>query len=150
MLRRPLVYFLLLFPAFSVDAQESPQALQEAFLDAIRVGDIDALAALYAEDAASFPIGEMVGHGRDGVRSAWGPFLEAYDVTAFEIKDSHVEIIEDSAVAWGQWTLTAVPTGRGERIDIEGRFMDMAKKIDGKWRYVVHHASAPLWAEEGH
>ena len=47
------------------------------------------------------------------------------------------------------WTMTIVPKDGGEAITMEGRYMDMAKKIDGKWRYVVDHASAPLPAEEG-
>jgi hypothetical protein len=37
-----------------------------------------------------------------------------------------------------------VPKAGGDPVTLEGRFLEVARKIGGKWYYVVDHASAPL------
>ena len=50
----------------------------------------------------------------------------------------------DTSVAWGRWTQKMTPKSGGDPVSMEGRFTPVAKKIGGKWYYVVDHASAPL------
>ena len=40
-----------------------------------------------------------------------------------------------------------VPKGGGDEMVLEGRFADAATKIDGKWQYVMDHASMPMASE---
>ena len=35
-----------------------------------------------------------------------------------------------------------------EAVEMRGRYMDVAKNIDGSWLYIADHASMPLPAEE--
>lgn len=63
---------LVLTPVFSVAAQDSPKALQQAFVTAATSGDVDAMAALYTEDATNYPIeGALAANGQAGVRASW-------------------------------------------------------------------------------
>jgi uncharacterized protein (TIGR02246 family) len=135
--------FAFLLAASPLAAQETPEALQQAFLDAVRAGDAAAVAALYAEDAVSYPMGVSDVHGPDGVREDWESFFEAFTVNDI-ILDGHSEVLGDTALAWGLWKMIYSPKEGGEAEIMDGRFTDIAKKIDGRWRYVVDHASLPL------
>lgn len=125
-------------------AQETPKALQEAFLDAVSVGDADAVAALYSDDTVYYPIGSMEALGKEGVKADWGPFFDTYDVVSLELIDPQEEVLGDVAVAWGLWSMTFAPKAGGASVTMAGRFIDMSKKVDGRWRYAVDHVSVPL------
>ena len=127
-----------------LQAQATPEALQDAFFAALTAGDLDALADLYSSDAQLYPVTVMSAQGKDGVRVDWGPFLEAYTITEIEAFQQDEEIFGDTAVAWGLWAMTFVPKDGGDPSIIETRFMDISKKIDEKWYYVVDHASVPF------
>jgi len=140
---------LMFLPVWSlVFANDSPQALQEAFMTALRAGDADGLAACYSADATNFPVDSLAGVGPDSVRASWGGFFDAYRVTDARLSDQHSEELGDTAVAWGLFTIVAEPVGGGDPIEMRGRYMDVAKSIDGQWLYVADHASMPLPAQE--
>ncbi len=42
-------------------ANESPQALQDAFMAALKANDVQGLADCYTGDAVNFPVGTLVG-----------------------------------------------------------------------------------------
>lgn len=130
--------------ASPLHAQESPQALQAAFVAAVKAGDVEALASLYTADAQTFPVTSMVASGRDGVREDWGPFLAENAVTDFAVTQQGSQAVGDVAVAWGLWTMTFVPKKGGDPVTMEGRFTDLSKKVGGKWYFLVDHASVPL------
>ena len=52
------------------------------------------------------------------------------------------------AVAWGLFTIMAEPAEGGDAVEMKGRYMDVARSMDGTWLYVVDHASMPLPAPE--
>jgi len=128
----------------SAQAFDSPQALQDGFLDAMRAGDVDGMAACYAADATNFGLDTMVGTGPDAVRADWSKFFKNFTVTAVTLSDKHREISGDLSAAWGMFSLTATPIGGGEPMVMEGRYTDVSKNFDGNWLYVADHASVPL------
>jgi len=128
----------------SAQAFDSPQALQDGFLDAMRAGDVDGMAACYAADATNFGLDTMVGTGPDAVRADWSKFFKNFTVTAVTLSDKHREISGDLSSAWGLFTLTATPVGGGEPMVMSGRYTDVSKNFNGKWLYVADHASVPL------
>ena len=65
---RKLFWSALLVTAPSF-AQESPEALQEAFMAALRAGDADGIAECYAEDADNFTLDTLKGIGPDSALS---------------------------------------------------------------------------------
>lgn len=147
---KKLIPILTLLAVFSspVLGNDSPEALQNAFVQGMEANDADALAACYTEDAVSFAVDVMFGTGRDFVRNSWNSFFETYTVKKLSLSNTHMESVGDAAVAWGLFTMLVEPTGGGELIEMQGRFMDVAKKVDGNWLYVADHASMPLPAGE--
>ncbi len=145
---KPLVLCLTLALCHSALAFESPQALQDAFMAAMRANDVDGMAACYTADATTFAPDTMMAVGPDGVRASWGGLFKNFHITRAELTERHMEISGDLAVAWGLYTMTAEPLAGGEAMEMKGRYMDAARKIDGEWLYIADHASMPLPAEE--
>ena len=123
-------------------AQESPKALQDAFVAAVVAEDAGALAALYTEDADSYDPSGAVQKGRNEIAATWQAFFDVYDgfSAALMQKGEHA-LSKSSHAAWGLWTMAAMPTGGGEETVWNGRFLDVSVKTPEGWRYIVDHAS---------
>ena len=145
---RTALILTLLAGSIHASAQESPQALQEAFMDAMRAHDADAMAALYTPDAVNFPLDRLVGTGPASARESWSGFFGNYRVLEAELREGHLETHGDTAIAWGLFRVLAEPRSGGEAVEMLGRYMDVARDVDGRWLYVADHASMPLPAEE--
>lgn len=144
MYRKTAVLLMLSFLATGAAAFESPQALQDAFLAALRANDVDGLAACYADDATNFTVDRMIGTGPESARDSWGGFFERYEVLEAELSEQHLVESGDLAAAWGLFTITARPRTGGEPVVMQGRYMDVARPIDGRWLYIADHASVPV------
>jgi len=125
-------------------AFESPQALQDAFVAAMRANDLEGLAACYTADATTFMPDTMMGVGPEAVRSSWGAVFKDFRITSVSLSESHMEVSGDLAVAWGLYSMTAEPLAGGETMLMQGRYMDAARNVDGQWLYIADHASMPL------
>jgi len=141
----PLMVLIVCNNALGFD---SPQALQDAFVAAMRANDVEGLAACYTADATNFTPTIMAGIGPDSVRASWGVFFERYQITSADLTDQQMLVSGDLAVAWGLFRMMAKPVGGGETIELNGRFMDVARNFDGNWLYIADHASMPLPAAE--
>lgn len=122
---------------------DSPLALQETFMAAMRANDADAMAVLYTADATNFPVDSMAGVGPDSVRSAWGGFFANYRVIDARLTEKHMEVMGDTAVAWGLFKLMVEPVAGGDPFEMTGRYMDVARNFEGEWMYIADHASVP-------
>ena len=141
---KPVAFLALSLLTNTALAFDSPQALQDAFMDALRANDAEGLSECYAADARSFPVDDMAGVGPDFVRASWNGFFARYSVIEVDVIDVHLEESGDIAASWGQFSMTVEPVGGGEPVLMQGRFTDVAKRIDGDWLYVADHASLPL------
>ena len=130
-----------------LEANNSSEALQEAFLAALRANDPAALAACYTEKAVNFPVDSLVGIGPDSVHESWNGFFSAFKVVDASLSQTHMETHGDTAIAWGLFTIVARPAAGGEAVEMNGRYMDVARNFDGHWLYVADHASMPLPSE---
>ena len=79
---------------------------------------------------------------------SWSGFFAAFKVVDANLSETHLETHGDTAVAWGLFTIIAEPVEGGEAVEMVGRYMDVARSIDGTWLYVADHASMPLPAPE--
>jgi ketosteroid isomerase-like protein len=145
---RIMTLILTLALAGTSQANDSPEALQDAFMAGILAQDADAIAACYADDAVNFTLDSMMGIGPDSARRSWGGFFEGFDVQSAELSETHLEVHGDTAIAWGLFLIVAVPRAGGEPVEFRGRYMDVARNINGRWLYVADHASMPLPAPE--
>lgn len=128
----------------AASAEDGINEIGEAFVAAMKAGDIDAVAELYALDAVSYPPDQMVATGREEIRASWGGLLNTFEVQELILSDAHHETCGDVSAAWGKFEMVLVPKEGGDPVVMEGRFADVARRVDGKWQYVMDHASLPL------
>ena len=143
-MKKTIATVLLLLTTAHAAANETPQALQDAFMAAVISNNADAVAACYTDDAVNFTLDTMMGIGPESARRSWGSFFESFDVDKAELRETHLEVHGDTAIAWGLFLIVATPREGGEPVEFRGRYMDIARKIDGRWLYVADHASMPL------
>jgi uncharacterized protein (TIGR02246 family) len=125
-------------------AEHGAKLVDDAFTKAFISNDLDAIVALYAPNAVMYPPDASQARGKDEIRAGYAALLQANTIKEFQALDSTYESYGDISIGWGRWTITMVPKSGGDPIHMEGRFTDVAKRIDGKWFYIVDHASVPL------
>ncbi|MDJ0653572.1 MAG: nuclear transport factor 2 family protein [Xanthomonadales bacterium] len=122
----------------------SPEALLEAFVDALAANDADRVAACYANDAVCFAMDEMVGLGPEFVRESWNAFFSVYTVREVRLTNTRLECFGDTAAAWGLFQMLVDTVDEAEEIELHGRFTDVAKQFNQRWLFIADHASVPL------
>ena len=141
---KQIFFVLICLVSTSAWSNDSPKALQDAFMAALVANDADGIAGCYTSDATNFAVDSMIGIGPDAVRESWGGFFTAFKVLDATLSDTHLETRGDIAAAWGLFHITAKPVAGGEAVELHGRYMDVSKNIDGNWLYIADHASMPL------
>jgi uncharacterized protein (TIGR02246 family) len=127
------------------------EALDQQFLAAFNAGDGAAMAALYAEgpDTVSFPPDAMVMRGSDAVREGMAGFATAMAGAQLQVLEGHHVVVGDAVASWGLFTITMpAPDESAVGISISGRYTDLKAERDGRWVYLMDHASVPMPAPE--
>ncbi len=127
--------------------QDTPQALQDAFVASINAEDADAVGALYTQNAYSYGPDGSVSHGPKAIADGWAAFFVAFDGFSITLEQQGEMHKGKIAGAWGLWTMSAMPVGGGDEVVWRGRYTDISKKTGDGWRYVADHAS-PVAADE--
>jgi ketosteroid isomerase-like protein len=118
-------------------------ALDQQFREAFNKGDVDALSALYwnSPDVVSISPDGMGTKGWDATRAGAAEMVKAMPGATLEFTSMHNAAHGDVVLGWGTWKMT-VP-GPAPMV-LEGRYSDAKAKRDGKWVYLMDHASVPL------
>lgn len=118
--------------------------LDREFLATFNRGDIDGLMATYWNSPELVSIGlEGGGLNWEATKASWGQALSTMPGVQLEFLTQH-NIAEGSAVlGWGTWRMT-VPVPGGAPQVMEGRYTDVKALRNGKWVYVMDHASVSL------
>lgn len=121
------------------------RSLDSAFAAAANAGDPEAVAAVYADDAALLAPNLPPQRGHAAVKSFWAGFLDVYTVR-FEVVSDTIEGRSDLAYNRGHYRFTAVPKAKGAPgVADEGKFIEILRKqSDGGWKYVVDMYSSNL------
>lgn len=150
------LFTLLVVPILFIGCTTAPQppdtaamlasasALDESFVAAYNQGDADALAALYwnSPDVVSFLPDQMEVRGHDAIRAANAAAFEGMAGAHLELTESHQMPAGDVVIGWGLWRLT-MPAADGTTQEMTGRYTDVKAERDGKWVYLLDHASVP-------
>jgi len=139
-----LVAVMLLATASLVAADLGPESVDQAWLKAAKANDLERLVACYAPDAVMYPPDTLIAQGKDAIRADYKGLLDTMTIRDATVSDTHYETHGDTAIARGQFTLTMVPKAGGDPITMKGRFVEVCRKIGGKWLYVIDHASVPM------
>lgn len=103
--------------------------------------DADAVAQCYAPDAIMWFPGGPMAKGRDAIREGYKGFFGASTIKSAELTEMGSTVNGDDAVAWGTYVIVMVSKDTGAEVTEVGRYTDVQRKIDGRWQYVVDHAS---------
>ena len=131
---------LIAAPAAADDIKD----LDQAFVKAMKEGDIAGIAALYDESAVLYPPDALEVRGGKAIAQTYAGLFSQFRITDFRMDDHASQSEDDLAVSWGRFTMVMVPKAGGAEQRIAGRFIGVAQKKDGKWRYIADHASVPF------
>jgi len=95
--------------------------------------DIDALLALFTDDAVLMPQGQPVVKGKAAIRSLYEAFFKSYTVTG-DCQLQEVEVSGDLGYLWVNYTLTAKSKMQGKLI-----------KDDSKSVFIVRRQADKAW-----
>ena len=140
-----LILALLVTSAASATATKAPsgaQSVDEAWRKAITANDLDALMQVYSKDAVMWLPGAPEAKGTEAIRKSYADLLAANTVTGANFSNTHYETSGNLSVGWGDFALNLSPKAGGSPVSLSGRFSVIARKENGKWSYVVDHASA--------
>jgi uncharacterized protein (TIGR02246 family) len=147
-LRSPIAAALVLAATAAVaGAAPGPNGVESvdlAWKKAIIANDLEAVLACYAPDAVAWLPDSPEAKGATAIRESYKALLGANTIRDFMMSDTHYELHGDRAVGWGRFVLTLVPKTPADAkpVSIAGRFSEVAVKRDGRWVYLVDHASA--------
>jgi ketosteroid isomerase-like protein len=116
-------------------------AMDKAFVAAFNKGDVDAVCALYwnSPEVVFYPPDAMEARGMDALRASMAAAMAMMAGGKMEMVDSHQMVAGDTVIGWGMWRFTAA-----DGSVMNGRYTDVRAKRDGKWVYLVDHASCPM------
>jgi uncharacterized protein (TIGR02246 family) len=117
---------------------DADKKLANDFIEAFNRGNADAMAALFTDDAVLYPPGEMECSGRQAIHDGFARFFRQNPGAKLTLMNSTHTPAGDNVIGTGQWTAT-MPNGQS----IHGRYTHVIAKRNGKWVYLVDHASIP-------
>jgi uncharacterized protein (TIGR02246 family) len=126
---------MVLVAVFITACTQGPQtdlaglkSMRDVWQSAFEARDANAIAAIYADDAALLPPNSETASGRTAIDAYWTAFL-ASGVSG-EIRDKEVYALGDVGYKIGTYTLNNTD---GLTID-EGKYVEIWRHADGKWR----------------
>ena len=124
-------------------AEDGGRIVDDAWLKAITANDLDAVVALYADDA-TFCLDGVASMGKEAIRKAYTDMLGPNEVKDVKLTERHYRSAGDQSASWGKATMTLAPkAGGGTPATIEVFYTSLSVKHGGRWVYLVDHASAP-------
>ena len=143
----PLLFVLLASSLPLLASDQSLPWVEEAWLKAMRANDLDAVVALYAPDAVAwFPDSPAV-HGQKDIRAVYEGMLTGNKLASVTFTDTHHRTSGNITTGWGRFEMTMTPKAGGAPMVMKGRFTDVSERRNGKWFYIVDHASNEPAAE---
>ena len=123
----------------------SAKALDQRFIESYNKGDVDAIMATYwnSPDLISFPPGTLELRGWDAAKEGMMKSFAIAPGGKLTLTETHYQVAGDIVLGWGKWSFT-MPMPDGARMEMTGRFTDAKAERDGKWVYIMDHASVPL------
>ena len=131
-------------PADRAADEAAIRQMDDQFFAAVKARDAAAAAALYADDAVSMPANSPPLMGRDAVMKFNAEFFKAPQLAMTGGSES-IKFSDDGTVAYetGKYSATFADA-KGKIVKDEGKFLNVMKKIDGKWKIVADAFSSNM------
>ena len=116
-------------------SRESIDKSHQAWLDAMKANDAQALGWLVTEDAVLMPPNQPVVVGRAAVIDWFAGVVKQARTTGVVVPQREVIVAGDWAIERGSFTWTVAPTAGGAPIEDRGNFLAIyQRQTDGAWR----------------
>ena len=121
------------------------KALDQQFTTAFNKGDLDGVMATYdhGPDVVLFAPDELEVRGWDSIRKGMQQVLANAPGARLELVSPQYRAAGDVVIGWGTFRLITASPGKGT-VETMGRYTDVKAQREGKWVYIVDHASVPL------
>lgn len=119
--------------------------LDDRYVAAIQKEDINGIMELHwnSPEVIFYSPITLEEKGYATIQALYENFLAENDVKSLEIKNASYMALGEYGLGWGNFS--AVIAGKdGKETKFEGRLTNISGMKDGKWVYIVRHASAPL------
>lgn len=127
--------------ATGVAIAAEPASAGDCWLPAFKAGDADAVSACYAEDAVLWLSGVPMAKGRSAIRETYAGFFGGMTIKDASLTLIDEKVVGDTRVGWGTYSISVVDKASKAESVVTGRYTDIQEKVDGRWRYIVDHAS---------
>lgn len=118
-------------------AEREMRAGDSAFFAAVKAKNADAIAATYATNAVSMPANSPPLKGRDAIKKFNEDFLKLPKVEMTGGPEDF-DFSDDGTMAYETGKYTASwADAKGKTITDEGKYLNVFKKVGGKWELVV-------------
>jgi uncharacterized protein (TIGR02246 family) len=118
-----------------------PASSQACWQPAFEASDADAVAQCYAPDAVMWLPGAPMMKGRDAIRAGYVDFFAGSTIKSARLTELGKMTHGNEAASWGTFTVVSVSRTDGKETTETGRYTDVSRRIDGRWQYLVDHAS---------
>jgi uncharacterized protein (TIGR02246 family) len=124
------------------DATADGRAVSEAFEKAVAAGDVEAILALYRDDARVIWPGQgEEAKGKAAIAPLARGLVDAMKGARIALKSQEsIPLGDDYIVNVGRWE-QSVTTPQGKQVTVVIRTSEVLQKTGGKWLYLVDHAS---------
>jgi ketosteroid isomerase-like protein len=122
------------------------EAATDAFHQALRTNDADALFAHVAADVVMIPPGEPVVHGERGMREWYAGFLSLYRTSSLTLSEKEVFVGDGWAVELGAYEWGLASADGGATVMDVGHYMQLWRsQPDGRWKFAreIWNSAAP-------
>lgn len=119
---------------------EAARAVDQEFQAAFNRGDAAGVSAVYwqsPEVVLMAPDGTLT--GIDAIRASWETAFASGPGPQIELLENQYRVAGDHVIAWGSFRMNV-----GGGVVLEGRTTEVLAERDGRWVYVIDHASVPL------
>ena len=134
----------------AVNRAEEEKYLREtdiAWSHAAAKKDIDATASLMTDDGEQLPPNAPMAKGRDAVKKEWAGLLALKDV-AIKWEPTSIQVAESGEIGYTSGTYTFDYTDpKAGKISDHGKYLEVWKKVDGKWKCYLDMYSSDLPAK---
>jgi len=116
-------------------SRESIDKNHQAWLDAMKANDAEALGRLVTEDAVLMPPNQPPIVGRAAVIDWFAGVVKEARTTGIGILEREVIVAGDWGIERGSFAWTVAPTAGGSPIEDRGNFLAIhQRQIDGTWK----------------
>jgi len=134
----------------TVNRAEEERSLRQtdvAWSDAAGKKDVDATAAFMTDDGTQLPPNAPLAKGKDAVKKEWADLLGLKDI-ALKWEPVNVQVADSGELGYTNGTYTLAFTDpKGAKVNDKGKYLEVWKKVDGKWKCYLDMYSSDIPAK---